>query len=137
VRIEDTVPRLTAYLAGYGFLLNLALFILFIDSIGKTLRPSSAVRAVALAGRDVIRGVYPTRLDEESVLLLPLKAMSNGLPRIVTSDVDGAVLAFDLKGLVALAKRSNCLVLHNEAEERLKITRWPGSCSGKRMETGG
>src|SRR6185295_1586624 len=62
VRIEGSTPLLTSYVAAYGFLLNLALFLYFIDSIGKTVRPSSALRIVALAGREVIHGVYPLRL---------------------------------------------------------------------------
>ena len=55
VRIDESTPRIASYLAGYGFLVNLALFILFIDNVGKMLRPSSAVRTVALTGRAVIR----------------------------------------------------------------------------------
>src|SRR5205085_6636965 len=39
-RLGGTVPWLTSYLAAYGFLLNLALFLFFIDGMGKTLRPS-------------------------------------------------------------------------------------------------
>ena len=110
VRIEDTVPRLAGYAAAYGFLLNLALFILFIDSIGKALRPSAAVRLVGLAGREVIRAVYPLPLKEDSKAPRPLKALGDGQPRIVRNTVDGAVLAFDMKGLVALAQASNCLI---------------------------
>ena len=110
VRIEDTVPRLAGYAAAYGFLLNLALFILFIDSIGKALRPSAAVRLVGLAGREVIRAVYPLPLKEDSKAPRPLKALGDRQPRIVRNTVDGAVLAFDMKGLVALAQASNCLI---------------------------
>ncbi|MCM3870824.1 MAG: DUF2254 domain-containing protein, partial [Pyrinomonadaceae bacterium] len=43
VRIEESVPLVTTYLAAYGFLLNLALFIYFVDRIGKTLRPSDVL----------------------------------------------------------------------------------------------
>src|SRR5574338_990120 len=43
VRIEDHVPYLTSYVAAYGFLINLALFIYFIDNVGKALRPSTAL----------------------------------------------------------------------------------------------
>ena len=63
-RIQGSVPLLTGYLAAYGFLLNLALFIYFIDQIGKTLRPSAVLQYVALIGRKVIRSVYPRLLDE-------------------------------------------------------------------------
>src|SRR6185369_15995677 len=53
-RIEDSAPRIATYVAAYGFLANLILFILLIDRIGKMLRPSSAVRGVALMGRAAI-----------------------------------------------------------------------------------
>lgn len=109
-RIEDSAPRIASYVAAYGFLLNLALFILFIDNIGKMLRPSSAVRAVALSGRSVIRTVYPSLLQKDSAAAAPIEAISDEQPRVVLSTVDGAVLAFDMRGLVALAQRSNCLI---------------------------
>jgi uncharacterized membrane protein len=110
-RLDGVVPWLTAYVAAYGFLLNLALFLFFIEGMGKTLRPSSALRFVALLGRKVIRAVYPRRLDETlSAPSAPLEALENPPKRIVLNRVDGAVLAFDIKGLVALAKRSNCLI---------------------------
>ena len=109
VRIGDTVPRLAGYAAAYGFLFNLALFILFIDSMGKTLRPSSAARAVGLAGREVIRAVYPSRLNEDSKPQ-PIRAIEGKQPRVVPNIVDGAVLAFDLKGLLTLAERAQCVI---------------------------
>ncbi len=111
VRLEAGVPWLTGYLAAYGFLLNLALFIFFIDSVGKTVRPSSALRSVALLGRQVIRTVYPRPLDaNHSAPPEPLKALEEEPRRVVMNEVDGVVLAFDLRGLVALAERSDCLV---------------------------
>ena len=62
VRIEGSVPLLTSYIAAYGFLINLALFLHFVDSIGKTVRPSSALRFLGLAGREVIQSLYPSKL---------------------------------------------------------------------------
>jgi uncharacterized membrane protein len=109
-RIEDAAPRIASYVAAYGFLLNLVLFIVFIDNMGKMLRPSSAVRAIALSGRSVIRTVYPSLLQQDSPAPTPIKAVSDEQSRVVLSTVDGAVLAFDLRGLVALAQRSNCLI---------------------------
>ena len=109
VRIEDTVPRLAGYAAAYGFLFNLALFILFIDSMGKALRPSSAARAVGLAGREVIRAVYPSQLDED-FKPQPIRAIEGKEPRVVCTIVDGTVLAFDLKGLLTLAERTQCVI---------------------------
>ena len=110
VRIDETVPHVASILAGYGFLLNLVLFVFFIDGVGKTVRPSSAVRAVALVGREVISKIYPSRLEQDAAAPAPIKTLSDEPRRTVLSEVDGAVLAFDLKGLVALAERSNCFI---------------------------
>ncbi len=110
VRIQDRVPLVAGYVAAYGFLVNLALFLLFIDGMGKTLRPSSAFRLVGLAARDVVREVYPLPLKEAAKPLAPLPLENNGQPRVITNVVDGAVLAFDRKGLIALASKSNCVI---------------------------
>jgi uncharacterized membrane protein len=105
VRLEDTVPKLAGYAAAYGFLLNLALFFLFIDSMGKALRPSSAARSIGLAGREVTRSVYPSRLDEDSVPQ-PIRAIEGKPSRVVRNIVDGTVMAFDRKGLLTQAERN-------------------------------
>ena len=111
VRIESTVPLLTSYVAAYGFLLNLALFLYFIDSMGKTLRPSAALRIVGIAGRDVVQCVYPSKLkrDQPSVSK-PIESLKEDPRRLVINEVDGVVLAFDRTGLVSLAESSNCLL---------------------------
>ena len=111
VRIDDRVPLISSYLAAYGFLLNLALFLLFIDGMGKTLRPISAFRIVGLAARDVIHTVYPSPLKEGDPTPHEIETnLMNGQPRIVRSTEDGAVLAFHRKGLMALAVKSNCVI---------------------------
>src|ERR1044072_2059824 len=63
IRIEDSVPMLSGYVAAYGFLLNIALFIFFIDGMGKTLRPSSALRLIGLGGRGGDGAGYPFVLE--------------------------------------------------------------------------
>lgn len=111
VRIEDSVPLLSGYFAAYGFLLNLALMLYFIDGVGKTLRPSSVLRVVGLSGREVIAAVYPRRLDEQQALSPePIAALDGKPDRIIVNLVGGSVLAFDLKGLVSLAEQSDCLI---------------------------
>ncbi|HJZ81738.1 MAG TPA: DUF2254 domain-containing protein [Pyrinomonadaceae bacterium] len=109
-RIETSAPRIASYAAAYGFLLNLGLFIFLIDNVGKMLRPSSAVAVVARSGRTVIRNVYPLPLKEDSTSPAPISAITDEEPRAVLSAADGAVLAFDLNGLVNLAHRHNCLI---------------------------
>jgi uncharacterized membrane protein len=109
-RIENSAPRLASYIAVYGFLASIGLFIYFIDQMGKLLRPSSALRTVALVARKVIRDVYPTVLTEDSPAPLDIESITHEQPRIIRSRIDGALLAFDLKGLVALAETSNCVI---------------------------
>ncbi len=111
VRIESTAPLLTSYVAAYGFLLNLALFLYFIDSMGKTLRPSAALQAVALAGREVVQSVYPSKLKrEQSLVSKPVEILKTVPRRLICNELDGVVLAFDRRGLVSLAERSNCVI---------------------------
>lgn len=110
VRIEDRVPLIAGYIAAYGFLVNLALFLLFIDGMGKILRPSAAFRLLGLSARNVIRAVYPSPLKESDKPQLPLRLEKNGQPRIVSNVSDGAVLGFNRKGLIGLASKSNCVI---------------------------
>ncbi len=111
VRIESSVPLLTSYIAAYGFLINLALFLHFIDSIGKAVRPSSALRILGMAGREVIQTLYPSRLKRRhTVMETPIEVLNQEPSRVVINEVDGVVLAFDLRGLVALAGTANCLI---------------------------
>lgn len=111
VRIEDAAPLLTGYLAAYGFLASLCLFLHFIDSIGKTVGPSAALSSVALVGRKAIRAVYPNPFDEQhSKPPEPIKILDTKPVSTIVSSIDGALLAFDLRGLLSLAQRSNCLI---------------------------
>ena len=110
VRIGEVTPRIASLVAAYGFLLCLALFILFIDTVGKMLRPSAAVREVAKMGRTVIRASYPVHLKEDAKPPVPIKNITAAQPRTVLSTSDGAVLAFNMKGLVSLAQRHDCVI---------------------------
>ena len=111
VRIENTVPLLTSYATAYGFLINLALFLYFIDAMGKTLRPISALQVVGLAGREVIQSVYPSRFKKDQPLIVkPIETLKRDPSRVVINELDGVVIAFDRRGLMALAEEANCLI---------------------------
>jgi uncharacterized membrane protein len=111
LRLGETVPMLTGYVAAYTFLFNLVLFIHFIERMGKSLRPSSALQTVGSIGREVIHSVYPRLLSEHDLERTePLEHIEAKAFRTVVNLEDGAVLAFDLKGLMSLAQRSSCII---------------------------
>jgi uncharacterized membrane protein len=112
LRVTSHVPLLTTHVAGYGALASLAVFFYLIDHLGKALRPSGALRAVALAGCEVIESVYPKRLGEQPEGTTPATSwVPKGEPTAtVTSPTDGVVLAFDQDGLLSLARRADCVI---------------------------
>jgi uncharacterized membrane protein len=111
VRISTTVPLLTAYVAAYTSLITLGVFLYLIDHLGKALRPSGTLLAVAKVGRKVIESVYPQRLFDSKPSLLAAVDVLEGEPtRTITNVKDGAVLAFDIRGLVTLAERADCVI---------------------------
>jgi uncharacterized membrane protein len=113
VRITDTVPRLTAEFAAYSSLASLVVFLYLIDHLGKALRPSGALQAVARLGHEVIESVYPRRLVG-SQDLPPSPAADPGLNKnlavVVASPRQGVVLAFDIRGLASLAQVADCVI---------------------------
>jgi len=111
VRINTEVPTLSASLAAYSCIACLGVFLFLIDHVGKWLRPSGALRAVALLGRRVIEKVYPRRLSETPETLRESTVLLDGEPmRTVPSLRNGVVLAFDIHGLVSMAQRADCAI---------------------------
>jgi uncharacterized membrane protein len=109
VRITSAVPLLTAYLGAYSCLASLAVFLFLIDHVGKALRPSGALWAVASMGREVVESVYPKRLAKSPDA--PPPAAPDGQPSCtIANRKDGVVLAFDVKGIVSLARRADCVI---------------------------
>jgi uncharacterized membrane protein len=111
LRIGPSVPLLTAEVAAYSSAACLGLFLYLIDRVGKLLRPSGALRSVASQAHRVIENVYPRRLSDSPARPpvtadFPVKEPS----QTVLSRRVGVVLAFDLRGLVALAERHRCVI---------------------------
>jgi uncharacterized membrane protein len=112
LRINAVVPRLTAELAAYAFLVSLGIFFLLIDHLGQVLRPSGALKVVARMGRKVIAGVYPHSLvhPKDSAVADDSHVLDQEPSATITSSSSGVVLAFDLEGLAHLAQRADCVV---------------------------
>jgi uncharacterized membrane protein len=110
-RVTTTVPPVTTYLAAYSCVASLGVFLYLIDHVGKSLRPSGALWAVAWLGRRVIENVYPRRLAELSNSAPVASPFLGGDPTTtIRNRSDGVVLAFDIRGLVALAERADCVI---------------------------
>jgi uncharacterized membrane protein len=111
VRVTTSVPLLAAHLAAYSCLASMGVFLYLIDHVGKSLRPSGALWAAAASGRKVIESVYPRRLGElPGAARAPAAALDGEPTRTIPSQRDGVVLAFDIPGLVSLARRADCVI---------------------------
>jgi len=105
-----SVPPLTTQLAQGLFLLSMVAFLFLIDHVGKTLRPSGALRAVARLARKEIQRVYPRRLAGSTDRSAgPVKALGEPVSTVLSSDA-GVLLAFDLEGIVTLARQADCVI---------------------------
>lgn len=111
VQITSSVPPLTSFTAAYSCLACLAVFLYLIDHVGKSLRPSGALRAVAWQGRRVVEQVYPRQLIEVSEPTVASATILCGEPACtIVNNRDGVVLACDVEGLVTLARKADCII---------------------------
>jgi uncharacterized membrane protein len=111
VRIKGTVPLITTYVAAYGCLVSLGVFLYLVDNVCHALRPSGALGLVARLGREVIKNVYPRNLSDSQARLPEPAIVLDREPRCTISNLrEGVVLAFDMEGLVSLANRTDCVI---------------------------
>lgn len=111
VRVTNSVPLLTAHVSAYGSLVSLGVFLYLIDRVGKALRPSGAVRQVALLGREVIHSVYPHPLGQaDAAVSVKAEVLAGESVVTIPNVTDGVVLAFDAKGLLSLARQASCVI---------------------------
>lgn len=111
VRITTAVPPLTAHIAAFSCLASLGIFLYLIDHVGKALRPSGALWAVASLGRRVIESVYAERYPKaRSAAPAPVRLGSEKAASTISNVRDGVVLAFHVEGLVALAQQADCVL---------------------------
>ncbi len=111
LRIEDSVPLITSYMAGYLCLLSVGVFLFLVDHVGRKLRPSGALSRVARLGHQVVRNVYPRLLPSNLKPGTPRVKAPEGQPVIaIPSSRNGVFLEFDPVGLVAEARRIQSVV---------------------------
>jgi len=111
IRIGTTVPFLVTYISAYGCAASIAVFLYLIDHVGKMLRPSGALHTVAAHAHKIIDEVYPDNLSNSPETPgEPSRTMNQGTSRTIGCPRDGVILAFDVRGLVALAERHDCVI---------------------------
>ncbi len=111
VRIEDSLPRPSAFLAAWSSVASIGVFLYLIDKVGKSLRPVSVLTSIGLVGHDVIDEVYPHPVAPGGPAADPSPALKTAdARRTVANSRPGVVLAFDPAGLAALARRADCLI---------------------------
>jgi uncharacterized membrane protein len=111
-RVGTTVPLVTVNVAAVACLVCLGVFLVMIDHVGKALRPSGALRAVARRGRQIIDHVYPKPFADlhGPATTEDYLAPAGESVATIPSPEDGVVVAFDQDGLVALARAADCVI---------------------------
>lgn len=110
LKVHATAGALTVRVAGYGCLVSLGAFLFLINHMGLLLRASGALRKIGTAGRSVIERVYPCLVESGPASVNPPDILKSEPQQVIHSIRDGMVLAFDAKGLVALAQRFDCII---------------------------
>jgi uncharacterized membrane protein len=108
-RMDEAVHQLDTFLAAILAMVSIMVFLFLIDYAARLLRPVSLAARVGQMGLDVIEEIYP------EVTVRPRPATPGREPgspaRTVThAGAAGVVLAADVAGLVAQARRANGVI---------------------------
>ena len=110
-RIEDTVPQLPVAVVIGSSLASIVAFLYLIDHLGRRLRPVSVLSQVGRDGARVIESIYPQLLAESPEEAAPSAATDAGPEQqVVRSHAGGVVLAFDVAGIVAVARATGSVI---------------------------
>jgi uncharacterized membrane protein len=105
----EIVHQFNCFIAGMLGLFSVVVFLYLIDYAARFLRPVSIVQRVGQSGISVIQSVYP---DSSSYPRPVRSAHRPASPErtVAHAGRSGAVLAVDLEGLVAQARKTNGLI---------------------------
>ncbi len=111
VRVGDSVQMALTRTAAYSCVASLIVFLYLVDHVGKSFRPSGALRAVALRGREVIAQVYPAAWSKRAPNVIRPENFNREEPtQTIASANDGVVLSVNIRGLVVMAVRRGCVL---------------------------
>jgi uncharacterized membrane protein len=107
-RIEATVPQLPVAVVVASSLASIVAFLYLIDHLARGLRPVSVVSQQGREGARVIEAIYPRLLSESRAETGDPFPLDGETPRrVVPSGSGGVVLAFDVAGLVEVARSAD------------------------------
>lgn len=110
-RIEGAVPQISLWVSVYSSVASIGVFLYMIDDVSKSLRPISILTRIGNAGQKVIENVYPQPITATAATPTErTPAYAGGVSRTVASGRTGVVLAFDMTGLVKLARGADCMI---------------------------
>ena len=109
-RVEGgEVPQLVIFLAVLCTVASVAAFLHLIDHVGTSLRPVSVLSSTGDRGLEVIKDIYPapfTGVEQDPGIPDPARRSRT----ILHEGRSGVFLAFDIPGLVELARRAGCVL---------------------------
>jgi uncharacterized membrane protein len=109
-RIESTVPQLPVAFVITCSLASIVAFLYLIDHMSRKLRPVSVLSQVGSYGARVIESIYPQLLAGAREEAGWSAGHDQPSRQIVRCRVGGVVLAFDIRGLVALGRESDATI---------------------------
>jgi uncharacterized membrane protein len=109
-RIEASVPQLPVVVVIFSSLASIVAFLYLIDHVARMMRPVSVVSKTGLEGAHVIESMYPQLLAEAREGADAAAILGGSLQQVVRARWGGVVLAFDVAGLVALARSTDTVI---------------------------
>jgi uncharacterized membrane protein len=108
-RMDDTVPQLDTFVAAILGMTSIMVFLFLIDYAARLLRPVSLAARVGQMGLEVIEDVYPEATTRPRPVT-PSLELGSPARTVSHAGAAGVVLAADVTGLVAQARRANGVI---------------------------
>jgi uncharacterized membrane protein len=106
----DTIPQSLVSIMGLLALTSVIVFMFLIDHAARLLRPINILSRIARDGLKVIDDVYPNRVRTGSIALQVRGDPSHPQRTVLHRGRSGAVIAVNVKALVAAAKHADAVV---------------------------
>jgi uncharacterized membrane protein len=111
-RLENPVPELVVLLTIIFSAISIVVFLYFVDTMGKLLRPISICEGLAEEGTKVIEAIYPVMLSKEKHTEPKSLVSEWGIAACTINHEakSGIIMAFDADGLAKIAARKDLMI---------------------------